>query len=154
MWSTTVGHVQIWNRGKPPRSIAVMKIARTHPDTTARHRSQRRRITTLVLSVVDTRTGTQHRVPIEAAALHRRSGRYPALCGIDVPAASVRRMNLTERGHARFIELDRRHGDVDVSPQTSFDEGEPGCDRCIVVRRPRATIRCRAGLSVPDPSGV
>ena len=87
--ATTVGHVQIWNRGKPPRSIAVMKFARTHPDTTARHRSQRRRIATLVLSVVDTRTGMQHRVPIEAAALHRHSGRYPALCGIDVPAASL-----------------------------------------------------------------
>ena len=35
----------------------------------------------------------------------------------------VRRMNLTERGHARFIELDRHHANGDVSPQTSFDAG-------------------------------
>ncbi|MGH3937611.1 MAG: hypothetical protein ACRDTG_03105, partial [Pseudonocardiaceae bacterium] len=56
-----------------------------------RHRAQRRPITraALVLSMVDTCTGTLHRVPIETAALHRRSGRYPALCGIEVAAASL-----------------------------------------------------------------
>ncbi|MGH3813152.1 MAG: hypothetical protein ACRDUV_11945 [Pseudonocardiaceae bacterium] len=43
----------------------------------------------VVLSVVDTRTGTLHHVAVEAAALHRRSGRYPTLCGIEVPAASL-----------------------------------------------------------------
>lgn len=45
--------------------------------------------TPLVLSVVDTCTGMQHQVPIETAALHRHSGRYPALCGAEVPAASL-----------------------------------------------------------------
>ncbi len=39
--------------------------------------------------MVDTCTGTQHRVPVETAALHRRSGRYPALCGVEVAAASL-----------------------------------------------------------------
>jgi hypothetical protein len=43
----------------------------------------------LVLSVVDTQTGMQHLVAIETAALHRRSGRYPALCGTDVITASL-----------------------------------------------------------------
>lgn len=43
----------------------------------------------LVLSVVDTCTGESHLVPVETAALHRHSGRYPALCGVDVPAASL-----------------------------------------------------------------
>ena len=43
----------------------------------------------LVLSVVDTCTGELHLVAIETAALHRRSGRYPALCGAEVPAASL-----------------------------------------------------------------
>jgi hypothetical protein len=43
----------------------------------------------LVLSVVDTRTGELHLVGVETAALHRRSGRYPALCGAVVPAASL-----------------------------------------------------------------
>lgn len=43
----------------------------------------------LVLSMVDTRTGTQHRVAVDVAAAHRRSGRYPALCGADVASASL-----------------------------------------------------------------
>jgi hypothetical protein len=43
----------------------------------------------LVLSVVDTCTGELHLVPVETAALHRRSGRYPALCGAHVAAASL-----------------------------------------------------------------
>ena len=43
----------------------------------------------LVMSVVDTCTEELHLIPIEAAALHRRSGRYPALCGAVVPAASL-----------------------------------------------------------------
>lgn len=43
----------------------------------------------LVLSVVDTRTGMQHCVAADTAALHRNSGRYPAICGIEVPAASL-----------------------------------------------------------------
>lgn len=38
----------------------------------------------LVLSLVDTTTQQRHLVPIEAVTLHRRSGRYPALCGIVV----------------------------------------------------------------------
>ena len=48
----------------------------------------------LVLSVVDARTGVLHLVPVEMAALHRRTGRYPALCGDDVITASM----LTEPG--------------------------------------------------------
>ena len=43
----------------------------------------------LVLSVVDTSTGELRLVPIDVVALHRRSGRYPALCGTVVPAASL-----------------------------------------------------------------
>jgi len=43
----------------------------------------------LVLSVVDTCTEELHLVPVEAVALHRRSGCYPALCGAVVPAASL-----------------------------------------------------------------
>lgn len=43
----------------------------------------------LVLSVVDTCTGEMHLVAVEIAALHRRSGRYPALCGTLVTAASL-----------------------------------------------------------------
>lgn len=43
----------------------------------------------LVLSVVDTRTGEAHRVGLEVAASHRRSGSYPALCGADVVSASL-----------------------------------------------------------------
>ncbi|MGH3794101.1 MAG: hypothetical protein ACRDSP_04365 [Pseudonocardiaceae bacterium] len=43
----------------------------------------------LVLSMVDTRTGTQHRVAVDIAATHRHSGRYPALCGADVASASL-----------------------------------------------------------------
>lgn len=43
----------------------------------------------LVLSMIDTCIRESHLVPIEAVALHRRSGRYPALCGADVPAASL-----------------------------------------------------------------
>ena len=68
-----------------------MNIARLRPDTKARRRSRPRPVTraALVLSMVDTRTGTLHQVPIESVALHRRSGRYPALCGIEVPAASL-----------------------------------------------------------------
>ena len=35
----------------------------------------------LVRSMVDTSTGQRHLVRIEVVPLHRRSGRYPALCG-------------------------------------------------------------------------
>ncbi|MFN2495126.1 MAG: hypothetical protein ABR608_04355 [Pseudonocardiaceae bacterium] len=42
-----------------------------------------------VMSVVDTRTRLSHLVAFETAALHRRSGRYPALCGRDVLSASL-----------------------------------------------------------------
>jgi hypothetical protein len=35
----------------------------------------------LVLGIVDTSTGYRHFVAVDVAALHRRSGRYPALCG-------------------------------------------------------------------------
>jgi hypothetical protein len=35
----------------------------------------------LVRSMVDTGTGQRHLVRIEVVPLHRRSGRYPALCG-------------------------------------------------------------------------
>lgn len=34
----------------------------------------------MVLSVVDSRNRVVHLVAVETAALHRRSGRYPALC--------------------------------------------------------------------------
>lgn len=43
----------------------------------------------LVLSVVDTCTEEMHLVAVEMAALHRRSGCYPALCGTLVAAASL-----------------------------------------------------------------
>lgn len=45
--------------------------------------------TALVLSIVDSRTGASHLVAVEKVALHRRSGRYPALCEADVIAASL-----------------------------------------------------------------
>lgn len=38
----------------------------------------------LVLSVVDSRTRMVHLVGVETAALHRRFGRYPALCDMEV----------------------------------------------------------------------
>jgi hypothetical protein len=74
-----------------PISIVAMNIPQIRSDTTARHRSQRRPAAraALVLSMVDTCTGMLHRIPIETAALHRHSGRYPALCGIEVAAASL-----------------------------------------------------------------
>lgn len=43
----------------------------------------------LVLRVVDTSTQKSHLVGIDVAALHRRSGRYPALCGAEVCSASL-----------------------------------------------------------------
>lgn len=43
----------------------------------------------LVLDIVDGQTLESHRVPIEKVPLHRRSGRYPALCGAEVVAASL-----------------------------------------------------------------
>jgi hypothetical protein len=43
----------------------------------------------LVLSVVDTRSRESHLVAVDTAALHRRSGRYPALCGAEVITASL-----------------------------------------------------------------
>ena len=49
----------------------------------------------LVRSMVDAGTGQRHLVRIEVVPLHRRSGRYPALCGTVVstgtnPTASTR----------------------------------------------------------------
>lgn len=35
----------------------------------------------LVLGMLDTSTGHRHFVAIDVVPLHRRSGRYPALCG-------------------------------------------------------------------------
>ncbi len=43
----------------------------------------------IVLPMVDARTGALHLVADETAALHRRSGRYPASCGVEVIAASL-----------------------------------------------------------------
>lgn len=43
----------------------------------------------LVLRVVDGRSQESHLVGIEVAAMYRRSGRYPALCGVEVYAASL-----------------------------------------------------------------
>ncbi|HSZ30938.1 MAG TPA: hypothetical protein VK784_14445 [Pseudonocardiaceae bacterium] len=43
----------------------------------------------LVLGIVDTSTGYRHFVAAEVVPLHRRSGRYPALCG-EVIAATRR----------------------------------------------------------------
>jgi hypothetical protein len=48
----------------------------------------------LVLSVTDSRTRVVHLVAVETAALHRRSGRYPAMCDTEVITASM----LTEPG--------------------------------------------------------
>ncbi|MCA1671646.1 MAG: hypothetical protein LC799_05405, partial [Actinobacteria bacterium] len=47
------------------------------------------RTAALVLSVVDSRTHVMHLVAVEMAALHRRSGRYPALCDVEVLSASM-----------------------------------------------------------------
>lgn len=43
----------------------------------------------LVLRMVDSQTSLQHIVRAEDASLHRHSGRYPALCGAEVVAASL-----------------------------------------------------------------
>jgi hypothetical protein len=43
----------------------------------------------LVLSMVDTGSGTRHLVAVEVVPLHRRRGRYPALCGVQVVRALV-----------------------------------------------------------------
>lgn len=43
----------------------------------------------LVLSVTDSRSRMAHLVAVETAALHRRSGRYPALCETEVISASM-----------------------------------------------------------------
>ncbi len=43
----------------------------------------------LLLSMVDGRTRVSHLMATETAALHRHSGRYPALCGENVIAASL-----------------------------------------------------------------
>lgn len=50
--------------------------------------------TVMALSVVDSRDRVGHLVGVQAAALHRRSGRYPAMCGAEVLSASM----LTEPG--------------------------------------------------------
>lgn len=61
----------------------------------------------LVLSVVDTCTGEQHLVAVETAALHHRTGRYPALCGAVVAAASLTTppsrhcLNCTQQHHGK-----------------------------------------------------
>lgn len=85
----------------PTRNIAATPASRQdRPPPAApngrpslRHRAGRRgRPTTgaaLVLSMVDGRTGVQHLVAVETAALHRRSGRYPALCDTVVVPASL-----------------------------------------------------------------
>jgi len=44
----------------------------------------------LVLSLVDTNTQQLHLVAVEAVPLRQRSGRYPALCGVDVVTANPR----------------------------------------------------------------
>lgn len=91
MWPVTPGHVRIWNPWQGADQYPRMNLALIRPGRTGRHRSRRGRITrpALVMSVVDTRTGMLHRVAAEIAALHRRSGCYPALCGLEVPAASL-----------------------------------------------------------------
>jgi hypothetical protein len=54
----------------------------------------------LVLSVVDTRNGLRHRVAVETAALHRNSGCYPALCGVDVPGPGPRTVSRCTRSRS------------------------------------------------------
>ena len=41
------------------------------------------------MSMVDARSGVGHLVAVETAAVHRRAGRYPALCGMEVIIASM-----------------------------------------------------------------
>lgn len=43
----------------------------------------------LVLTVVDGNSNAAHFVHVDVAALHRISGRYPALCGVEVCSASL-----------------------------------------------------------------
>ena len=42
-----------------------------------------------VLSIVDSRTQAEHLIAMETAAAHRHLGRYPAMCGAEVIAASL-----------------------------------------------------------------
>lgn len=42
-----------------------------------------------VLRMVDAQTGMTHLIRLEVVPLHRHSGRYPALCGGEIIAASL-----------------------------------------------------------------
>lgn len=73
----------------------------------------------LVLSVTDSRSRIVHLVAVETAALHRRSGRYPALCETEVLTASMLTepgkdcqdcLSLAEPNIARQAGPRRRHG--------------------------------------------
>jgi hypothetical protein len=66
----------------------------------------------LALSMVDTRTGTQHRVAVDIAAAHRNSGCYPALCGAEVLSAS-----LTTPPTGKCQECADRVGRPDAAPR-------------------------------------
>lgn len=55
-----------------------------------------------LVGVTDARTHVEHLVSHESAMAHRQSGRYRALCGIEVVAAS-----LTDPGRGRCQECAR-----------------------------------------------
>jgi hypothetical protein len=70
----------------------------------------------LALSMVDTNTGQRHLVRVEVVPLHRRSGRYPALCGEVLTGgrltvsgcATCARCALQARGQPRRLAWARR----------------------------------------------
>jgi hypothetical protein len=51
------------------------------------------------VGVIDARTRVEHLVTDESLAAHRRAGRYPAKCGVEILAAS-----LTEPGRERCVQ--------------------------------------------------
>lgn len=103
----------------------------------------------LVLSVVDTRTGEAHRVSIETAALHRRSGRYPALCGAEVITASLGTAP-SRQCHVCLVRAQGEHGAA-MRKGTALSKARPRWHRWFAHRAVRLvgkTVVCAPDGSV------
>lgn len=69
----------------------------------------------LTLSLVDTNTRKLHPVPAEAVPLHRRSGHYPALCGVDV--LTTHRTTVPARDCPDCLTRAEKDGHEDLPPE-------------------------------------
>ena len=74
--------------------------------------------TALVLSLIGTTASQRHLVPVETVPLHQRSGRCPALWGVEIAARAERGDGHLQREPARSRRLllawaprTRRHSD-------------------------------------------